>query len=201
MTNIGTTTTTAADNTAPTPPTQAYGGEQPMIVAALYRSEPVVNWSIAFMGLHNRAIGYEFWSDYVIYKTNDLEYEHCQWADMASMRVNDGYDFEAEDAGQPQILTGSETRELEDGSMTGFWDLLVFTVQDKEFWKFLEDGSVEGQCLSWGTDSLTMLKEILDWVRENPEAAQLWLNSCDVAITAADPLKQIQRAIRQGLVE
>lgn len=201
MPNTFNTATTATDNNAPTLAPQAYGGTQPMIAAALYRSEPEVNWSIAFMGINDRALDYEFWSNYVVCKTDDLEYEHCKWAGMADMRVNRDHDFDAEDSGQPQILTGSRTTKREDGSLTNFWDLLVLTVQDEEFWDFLETGVIEDEHLSWGTDHWSMLEEILDWARENPEAAQLWLNSCDLEITATDPLKQIQRAIRQGLVE
>lgn len=179
---------------------QAYRGDQPMLTVALYRSEDDVNWSIAFMGIHNTAVDYEFWSDHVVSNTYDLEYEHCKWAAKAGMCVNEDYDLEAEDCGQPQILTGSRTHQREDGSLTDFWDLLVFTVQDKEFWNFLEASSVGGKYLFCGTDNSSMLLEILDWVRENPKTAQHWLDSCDVEITAEDSLKKIQRSIRQGLV-
>lgn len=180
---------------------QAYRGDQPMLSVALYRSEPQVFWSISFMGIHNKAVDYEFWSDYVVYKTNDLEYEHCKWSDKACMRINEDYDFEAGDCDQPHILTGSRTHSREDGSLTDFWDLLVFTVQDPEFWHFLEVNTVEGEYLHWGTDNLSMLLEIQDWARDNPSAAQRWLDTCDLAIAAKDPLAKIQRAIRQGQVD
>ena len=172
-----------------------------MLAVALYRSKPEINWNIAFMGFHDEPLDYAHWSDYVVYKTNDQEYEHCKWTSLACMSVNEDYDHEAEDPTQPQILAGSRTQHLEDGSLTDFWDLKVFTVQDSEFWQFLETNVVEGKYLFWGTDNYPMLREIEDWARENPNNAKSWLESCDPAIATKAPFEKIQRAIQQGFME
>lgn len=192
-----------------------YEGHQPVFIVARFISSEEINWGYATF--INANVG-GLWEDTDSYDWNcqfdydpeemrsylfeDLErehYEYIKWRDLCGMRP-----WEV-----PHILVGDKTEFAETGfPEDNYWEICVINRDQAEFWHFLMTGDSENLGVGWITLLQDPLKEILNWVRDNPDQGEAWLNASptpedlcedDEDLTAL--LAKIRRAIRQGRVE
>ena len=123
-----------------------------------------------------------------------------KWANMCEM--NDVEDDPL------HIMRGCDTVvDDNDLPIDCYWEVSVLNRDDPEFWQFLVSDSPGALDISWQPRQENFSKAVLDWVRENPDRAEAWLNAAPTPSSLigtseelATLIKKIGRAIRQGRV-
>lgn len=123
-----------------------------------------------------------------------------KWADMCGMHHDDEDPL--------HILRGRDTKVDENNRpIDGYWEVSVLSRDDTDFWQFLLTDSPMSIDIFWHPRQNEFSEAVFDWIRENPDRAEAWLNAAPPPadqIGDSDDLdhliKKIQRAIRQGRI-
>ena len=197
-----------------------YQGIQPLFGAARFVSESGICWGYANFtvdsGLETPyhyddefVMGWDDWYDYDPLDWNcwmyaDIEREYdvqFKWGCMCGI-YQDGND-------PPHILRSNETKVDEnDVPIDGYWELCVINRDQVEFWFYLMTDNEENLDVHWMQSHTDVHKEVMNWVRENPDAAERWLTASPTPqeLVGEDErldrlITEIKRAIRQGRID
>lgn len=179
-----------------------YDGELPKIAVATFVSEDQRNWHIAFCGIHEYGPEITWCSEYIVERTDHLEFEDCKWAWTCGMTYPDDDAGDSdEDRHDSGTLVCDDTEQDESGKLTNYWQLSVLSPSQEGFWLQLA-GDAE---IYWGMDTSAMLEMVCDWAREQPELAKVIMAQLPVtdameSNSVKAVVAMVSRAIRQGFV-
>jgi hypothetical protein len=126
-----------------------------------------------------------------------------KWANICGMHSEEDDAF--------NCLRADDSVADDDGKLVdNYWKVRILTRDDPEFWTYAVHDYSGSIGIDWQPDQEQFSKLVLDWARERPTAAQLWLDAKpdpmsfatgeDEAAQLAQFLKKVRHSIRQGLL-
>ncbi len=200
-------------------PLPRFQGSQPLFGAARFVSSSGIQWGYA-----NFSVGSELCMPYQFDEASGdgletvvgYDYDPTDWNSWMIVDVDREYDAQFkwgamcgiyQDECDPAYILRSDKTVVDDNNVPidNYWQMSIINRDQVEFWFYLMTGNEENLGVDWMQSHTDVEKEVMNWIRENPEVAERWLNASPTPkeLVGEDEdldklIAKMNRAIRQG---
>jgi hypothetical protein len=196
-----------------------FQGNQPLFGAARFVSASGINWGYAnFTVQSDLCEPYQLDDDLDEAPATEVGYDYdpCDWNSWMYDDVDREYDVQfkwgsicgvCQDESDPAYILRSDKTVVDanDVPVDNYWEMCIINRDQVEFWFYLMTGNEENLGVGWMQSHTDVHKELMHWIRENPDHAERWLNASPTPkelVGESEDLDkliaQMNRAIRQG---